>query len=507
MNTLPLPPDAVPLPPPGARRQVLAAYDKIAGANRPELWTSLRSCEDVLVDAKAVDERVRAGERLPLAGLLVAVKDDVKVTGLPATDGPDGAGKPQPTAVAVQRLIQAGAVVLGKTGPEAGAAGRGKVAGWGSALAVALGLVDVALDKDPAGSGGAACHGIIGIRPTRGLVPTTGLSRAREGVTVFARTVADGQRALCAMTGPDASDAGSRRWPAGVRLAAGERPRVAVADQATLSLPSEEAGCAYQRRIEDLLAAGVVVETIDIVPFVEAVSVARGRNPRSGEWRARVLEALDGCLALVLPVLAHQPARATRGADPRLAGLLDLAAVTVPAGQADGGPFGISVLARSFDDQVALDLAALLTGEQVNEPYPGPGIDLVVFGAHLRGQPLNHQLAELGARFRGQVATAERYRMVALPTVPPTPGIVRACPGAALAGERWTISPAGLERFLAGLPEAMAPYEIELEGGGTALGFQCDAGQAAGAKDITKFGDWRAYLRHLTATRPMIPLR
>lgn len=487
---LPLPSDAVPLPA-GARRQVLAAYDKIAGANRPELWTLLRSCEDVLVDAKSVDERVRAGERLPLAGLLVAVKDDTEVAGLPA-NGPDGARKPQLSAVAVRRLAQAGAVVLGKTGPGAGAADGGEVAGWGAALAVALGLVDVALDED-AGSGGAACHGIVGIRPTRGLVPTTGLSRASKGVTVFARTVADGQRALAAMTGPDASDAGSRAWPDLVRLAAGERPRVAVADQTTLALPSEEIAGAYRRRIEDLQASGVVVETIDITPFVEA-SLVRGRNPQSAERRAHALESLDGYVALVLPAMAPS-------ADPRLAALLDLAAVTVPAGQVDGAPFGVSVLARSFDDQVALDLAALLTDEQVDEPYPASGIDLVVFGAHLRGQPLNHRLTELGARFRGQVLTAERYRMVALPTVPPTPGIVRARPGAALAGERWTISPAGLERFLAGLPEGTVPGEIKLEGGSVARGFHCDADQAVAAKDITKFGDWRAYLRHLTAIR------
>lgn len=184
-----------------------------------------------------------------------------------------------------------------------------------------------------------------------------------------------------------------------------------------------------------------------------------------------------------------------------------MAAVAVPSPQADGGPFGVSVLTRAFDDQVALDLAALLTDEQLTEPYPVSNIDVVVFGAHLRGQPLNHQLADLGARFRGGALTAERYRMVALPTVPPTPGIVRASPGAVLAGERWTISPAGLDRFLAGLPEGMTKAEIELEDGSTALGFRCDADHVAEAKDITKFGDWRAYLRHLTATRPMVPVR
>jgi len=100
------------------------------------------------------------------------------------------------------------------------------------------------------------------------------------------------------------------------------------------------------------------------------------------------------------------------------------------------------------------------------------------------------------------VLTAERYRMVALPTSPPRPGI--AAGNAALTGERWTISPAGLGLFLAGLAEPMALGEIELDDGSTAVGFQCDAAAATEAKDITSFGGWRAYLRHLTATRPLV---
>jgi hypothetical protein len=106
--------------PVSAHRQVLAAYDKIAAVDRPELWTALRSREDVLVEAKTVDERVRAGERLPLAGLLVVVNDNVELA---------GAGKPEAGAVAVRRLVRAGALALGKTGPGP----RGEITGWRSA--------------------------------------------------------------------------------------------------------------------------------------------------------------------------------------------------------------------------------------------------------------------------------------------------------------------------------------------------------------------------------------
>ncbi|GAB2958415.1 hypothetical protein LWP59_11150 [Amycolatopsis acidiphila] len=430
METLPLPPEPAPLPPAplSAHRQVLAAYDRIAEAGRPELWTILRPCEDVLVDAKAVDERVRAGEPLPLAGLLAAVADPLDVAGLPTS------GRPDTSATAVRRLTEAGAVVLGKI-----------VLDRSGAAVVALGLVDVTI-----GTGMAACDGVVGLAPTPGLVPVTGVP---DRVGVFARTVADGQRVLAAMTGPDPADPSSRAWPSSVRLSAGERPRLAI--------PVEAASGAFRTAVEDLLAAGATVETVGSTGFLDHTA------------------KYD---ALLLPLA------------PEHGELLGFPVVTVP---------GVSVVARLFEDQIALDIAAYLHAEQIRNPYPDTGIDLVVFGAHLRGQPLNTQLTDLGARFLGEVETAGSYRMVALPTSPPQPGILPVAGGAPLAGERWTISPAGLGSFLDGLPQPMRPGEIELADGSTAMSFHCGVPAGAHARDITRFDDWRAYLRHLTATRPM----
>ena len=584
MDTLPLPPEPAPLPPApvSAHRQVLAAYDRIAEIDRPEIWITLRACEDVLVDAKAVDERVRAGESLPLAGTLVAVKDNIDVAGLPTTAGcPGFAYTPDVSAPAVARLLDAGAVVLGKTnldqfatglvgtrspyGAVAAADDGTRVSGGsssGSAVAVALGLVDIALGTDTAGSGRvpAAFNGIVGLKPTIGLVPKAGVvpaARSYDCVTVFARSVAEGQHALAIMTGPDESDPMSRAWPESVRLSAGEHPRVAVPDAAGLAPLTDEGRVAFAKAVADLAAAGAVVEPIDVSPFLEAAKLlydgalvaeryaavgefletaTDGVDPtvakiilaardvpghslatdqaRLGEWRVRASAALAGFDALLLPTAPEHPALAAVEADPvgvnkrlgtytNFVNLLDMAAAAVPAGRADGGHFGVTVITRAFEDQIALDLAAFLHGEQLKNPYPATGIDLVVFGAHLRGQSLNHQLTDLGARFRGDVLTAEEYRMVALPTTPPKPGILRAAEGAPLIGERWTLSPGALGRFLAGLPAPMTLGEIELDDGATAIGFHCDSPAAAAAKDITEFGGWRAYLRHLTATRPM----
>jgi allophanate hydrolase len=100
------------------------------------------------------------------------------------------------------------------------------------------------------------------------------------------------------------------------------------------------------------------------------------------------------------------------------------------------------------------------------------------------------------------VQTSEDYRMVALNTSPPKPGIVRVdSDGASLIGERWTISPAGLGRFLAQLPAPMSLGSIVLDDGEQAVGFYCDPVTAAAATDITKYGGWRAYLRYLSTCR------
>lgn len=501
MNTPFLPPETEPLPPPpvSAHRRVVTAYDRIATVNRPEVWAMVRSPEDVLVEAKAIDERVRAGERLPLAGTLVAVKADIDVAGLPTTAG--GAGTPEVGATAIQRLIDAGALVLGKTN-------LGRFAG-----PAALELVDVMIGTATSGPGGdfVTSNGVVAVRPTRGLVPMTGMVPAGgsgDRVSVFAPTVAGAERALAVMTGPADSDPHGRAWPDNVRFSAGERPAIAIPDRAGTAPLSVEQARAFSRVVQELLVAGAMVETRDIGPFTEAGKLPCEGDPAAAPCLAlRAVEALKGKDALLMPTMLTVRAvpveAGSIGADmfTSFLDMLDMAAVTVPAGRTDDGTFGVSVLTRAFDDQIALDLAALLAGEQLKDPYPTGGSDLVVSGPYLRGQPLNHRLIELGARFRGEVTTAERYRMVVLPGDPPFAGIVPASRGAALAGERWTLSPAALGRFLTGLPEPLTLGGLELEDGGSAIGLQCAAPVAQRMKDITEFGCWRAYLRYRSATR------
>lgn len=559
--------------------RVTAAYDRLRAADRPEAWISLRAEDDALAAARAVDARVAAGEHLPLAGLVVAVKDNIDVAGMPTTAAcPSFAYRPATTAPAVARLVDAGAIVLGKANLDQFATGlvgtrspygavRGvpdpaRVSGGsssGSAVAVALGIADIGIGTDTAGSGRvpAAFTGIVGVKPTRGLVPTRGVvpaSRPHDCVSVLAPTLARATAALGHMVGPDADDPLSRTWPADTRLAAPPAPRVAVPSAAGLAPLPAGARALFDDVVARLASAGAQVASIDIDPFLAAARLLYGtalvaeRHAAVGAFvdahpgdvdpvvgpiiaagggysatelaaaqaeldglRVATAAALAGHDALVLPTAPVHPTLDEVAADPvgvnRFVGtytnflnLLDMAGVALPVGPVPGeGSFGVTVAVRAFDDQVAVDIAALLGGEPAGPPLVA-GLDLVVFGAHMRGEPLSHQLTERGARFVDDVVTADAYRMYALPTSPPKPAIVPvgAGAGAPLRGERWRLSPAALGAFLAALPAPMALGTITLADGSTPTGFLAPAAAVAGggAPDITESaaGSWRTHL-------------
>jgi allophanate hydrolase len=232
--------------------------------------------------------------------------------------------------------------------------------------------------------------------------------------------------------------------------------------------------------------------------------------------RVEAMALLGDADALLLPTTTAQPTIAEVAADPvgvnsrlgiytNFCNLFDLCAVAVPAGEADGGQFGVSVLARPFADRVAVDVAALLTGTSPAPPS-GPALgpaatELLVVGAHRRGQPLNGELTALAARFAATVHTAPEYRLYALDTEPPKPGLVHVGVGVGIGiggdtieGELWLLPPAALGTFLSSLPAPMTLGRVALEDGREVVGFGCEPMAVAGARDITQFGSWVAYL-------------
>jgi allophanate hydrolase len=195
--------------------------------------------------------------------------------------------------------------------------------------------------------------------------------------------------------------------------------------------------------------------------------------------------------------------------------LLDLAAVAVPAGfGASGRPAGVTLIGPTHSDRALLALADALhraggeaTVGALGLPLPSPGrragpwsagggIDLVVIGAHMRGLPLNRQLADVGGRFVASARTAPIYRLVALAELdPPKPGIVRVDNGgAAVECEIWRLSTAAFGAFVAGVEPPHAIGKVALEDGRSLPGFLCDAVAAAGQPDIGAYGGWRKWL-------------
>lgn len=123
---------------------------------------------------------------------------------------------------------------------------------------------------------------------------------------------------------------------------------------------------------------------------------------------------------------------------------------------------------------------------------------LAVAGAHLAGQPLNSELTARGAELVATVTTASSYRLYALATVPPKPGLVRVGGGGQpIEVEVWRLDHAGFGAFVAGLAQPMAIAKISLADGTVVCGFSCEPVALEGSFDITAYGGWRAYLESL----------
>jgi allophanate hydrolase len=196
--------------------------------------------------------------------------------------------------------------------------------------------------------------------------------------------------------------------------------------------------------------------------------------------------------------------------------LLDLSALAVPAGfrKSNGLPFGVTLVAPAFADEALLQLGATFhrtVGGQIGatkatileQPLPvkkTSGVLLAVVGAHLRGQPLNHQLASRRAEFVRQTRTAACYRFYALAnTQPPKPGLRRVTEKLpqGIEVEIWALTEAAFGSFVAEIPPPLGIGTLELEDGTSVKGFLCEPIALEGARDITEFGGWRAFRQSL----------
>ncbi|NYZ11338.1 allophanate hydrolase [Azospirillum sp. RWY-5-1] len=294
---------------------VLARIDA-AGDDR--VW--IARVDDEGLRARACDLDARGPEGLPLFGIPFAVKDNIDAEGLATTCAcPAYARLPEASATAVRRLLDAGALLIGKTNLDQFATGLVGVrspygvprnpfdpsvvpggSSSGSAVAVSSGLVSFALGTDTAGSGRvpAGFNNIVGLKPTKGMIPTTGVvpaCRSLDCVSVFALTVEDAVAACAVAAGHDAADPFSRTAPAGFDLRPGRPPErfrfgVPRADQLRF-FGNAEAERLFAEAVARMETLGGTAVEFDFEPFAAAASLLY-----AGPWVAERTHALRAML-------------------------------------------------------------------------------------------------------------------------------------------------------------------------------------------------------------------
>ena len=588
---------------------VASALARIAEIDRPEVWILRVPAADLEARAHALEALYEAQgsavfERMPLFGVPFAVKDNIDVAGLPTTAACEPFSyTPDTSAFAVQRLIDAGAILIGKTNLDQFATGLvgtrspygavrntefpERVSGGsssGSAVAVAAGCVAFSLGTDTAGSGRvpAGFNGLVGLKPSLGLVSKRGVvpaCRSLDTISVFAHDVDDAWRVFNEIACFDPLDGYSRKVP-GLGLLRGA-PRIGVPDHLEF-YGDAAANQAFSAALDTLSTHLHLAPTpIDFQPLKQ-VSALLYDGPWVAERRAALgsffetrheavhpvvatvigkadrysaADAFNGQYALadlkrhaeqlfetidilIVPTTPTHPLITDVQSNPvelnsqlgyytNFVNLLDLCALAVPCQRRhDGLPAGVTLIAPSGADRRLAELGARIQGLFATEaadvagtvtekkpaaaantiaplPFQEPTVALAVVGAHLRGQPLNWQLQEAGARFVTATQTATGYTLYALAnTQPPKPGLVRVTDqqGAPIAVEVWDMPLRSFGKFVADVPAPLGIGSVQLANGLTVKGFICEpsaVSNGSGALDITSFGGWLAYLDSL----------
>jgi allophanate hydrolase len=443
----------------------------------------------------------------------------------------------------------------------------------GSGVAVAAGLVPIALGTDTAGSGRipAALNNIVGLKPTLGLVSTRGVvpaCRSLDCVSVFALTVEEAWRVLEVIAGYDPDDSYSRPKPSEPRRP--RRAKIVIG----MALPGSRhfggdamAAAAYEAAIEDAFRIGADIKPVDMTPLFKTAALLYGpwvaeryqairsfieTSPdallpvtRSIIGKAQSFSAADlfgaqyqlsalkrdaepiwrDIDALMVPTMPRRRTLADLETDPigpnaelgtytNFVNLLDLCALAVPGRfRADGVPAGITLIAPAGQDAMLAAIGARLheiadvplgatakkssLRQAVFEPETASDIELLVVGNHLSQLPWNHELLDLGARFRRAVSTTPDYRLYALREVAALrPGLLRVADGsgAAIDAEVWGLSPSAFGTFVAAIKPPLTIGTVRLADGTTPKGFLVEAEAIRDAEDISRFGGWRAFL-------------
>jgi allophanate hydrolase len=382
----------------------VAAAEQALAADRahddPAIWITRLTDDEVMARARQLETEGRGDKAL--WGVPFAVKDNIDIAGLPTTAAcPGFAYVAQTTAPAVQRLLDAGALLIGKTNLDQFATGlvgtrspygvprnvfdAAYVPGGsssGSACVVAAGIVRFALGTDTAGSGRvpAAFGNIVGLKPTRGSVSMRGVipaCRSLDTMSVFAPCVDDALAVQRIIAGYDADDPYSRSAPLAHlrRCETPAQPQVATADTVDIAPFLEVARLLYDGPwVAERTAAlrNVICARPDILHPVTRGILEAGLTRlavdafdafhRLAEVRRIAEKLFREYDALLLPTVPFCPTLAEVAADPigvnsrlgtysNFVNLCDLAAIAIPGGfDAKGLPIGVTLIGPAWSE-------------------------------------------------------------------------------------------------------------------------------------------------------------
>jgi allophanate hydrolase len=298
--------------------------DRADGEDHRRLWISRLSRDQVMGHVQALQSR--PVHELPLYGIPFVVKDNIDLAGVPTTAAcPAFAYSPPRSATVVERLLDAGAIPLGKTNLDQFATGLvgtrsphgacrnafddSYISGGsssGSAVAVAIGLASFSLGTDTAGSGRvpAAFNNIVGLKPSLGRLSTRGVvpaCRSLDCVSIFALTAQDAAAVLDVCEGFDSEDAFSR--PLRNAAIANLRFGVPRSEQLQFFGDSDYARL-FDESIARLESCGGTRVNIDFGPFLEAARLLYD-GPWVAERYAAVGRFMDAHPDVLFPVTAQ----------------------------------------------------------------------------------------------------------------------------------------------------------------------------------------------------------
>jgi allophanate hydrolase len=263
----------------------------------------------------------------------------------------------------------------------------------------------------------------------------------------------------------------------------------------------------------EITAAGARLTAADTFASLYRLQALRRTAERAfGHFDAMVLPTAPTAYSTA-QVLANPVELNSRlGTYTNFVNLLDLCGLALPAAmRGDGIPFGITLLAPAGDDaklasigrvfhaDTGLKMGAKGLTQPALAALPaaiGDEITIAVVGAHLSGMALNGELQALGGRLIEVATTAPDYQLYALDTTPPKPGMLRvdAGGGSSIKLELWALSAAAFGKFVAAIPPPLGIGTIRLADGRGAKGFVVEPVAIEGARDISSFGGWRAFM-------------